>query len=194
MGYLLASLPQKGAQAAAPRRMSLPRRRCPCRGRKGRVRRRLPLRLGPRLARCTRAHPRRGARRSEAHAEAVRGKGSGRAEHTGAAAAPPAASQQRPRLPPAHLPHAALAGSSHYVLPRPLRWLSANIGIHHVHHLYSRIPFYRLPEILRDHADLAVAQRLTLGESLRSVNLHLWDNKLKRLISFSEARRRCRAA
>ena len=61
------------------------------------------------------------------------------------------------------LHHAALAGSSHYVLPRPLRWLSANIGIHHVHHLYSRIPFYRLPEILRDHADLAVAQRLTLA-------------------------------
>ena len=92
------------------------------------------------------------------------------------------------------LHHAALAGSSHYVLPRPLSWLSANIGIHHVHHLYSRIPFYRLPEILRDHADLAVAQRLTLGESLRSVNLHLWDDKLKRLISFSEARRRCSAA
>src|SRR5690606_14579044 len=38
---------------------------------------------------------------------------------------------------------AALAGSSYYVLPTPLRWLSANIGIHHVHHLYSRIPFYR---------------------------------------------------
>ncbi|MDZ4135856.1 MAG: fatty acid desaturase, partial [Paracoccaceae bacterium] len=33
---------------------------------------------------------------------------------------------------------AALAGSSHYDLPAPLRWLSANIGVHHVHHLYSR--------------------------------------------------------
>lgn len=84
---------------------------------------------------------------------------------------------------------AALAGSSHYVLPTPLRWLSANIGIHHVHHLYSRIPFYRLPQILRDHTELAVAQRLTLWESLRSVNLHLWDDKLKRLTSFREARR-----
>ncbi|WP_188714291.1 fatty acid desaturase [Paracoccus acridae] len=85
---------------------------------------------------------------------------------------------------------AALAGSSHYVLPAPLRWLSANIGIHHVHHLYSRIPFYRLPQILDDHAELAVAQRLTLRESLRSVNLHLWDDKLNRLTSFREAKRR----
>ncbi|TGN67086.1 fatty acid desaturase [Paracoccus liaowanqingii] len=88
------------------------------------------------------------------------------------------------------LHHAALAGSSHYILPQPLRWLTANIGVHHVHHLYSRIPFYRLPEILRDHAELAQAQRLTLGESLRSVNLHLWDEKLGRLMSFREARTR----
>ncbi|MRX49543.1 fatty acid desaturase [Paracoccus sp. S-4012] len=88
------------------------------------------------------------------------------------------------------LHEAALAGSSHYVLPAPLRWVSANIGIHHVHHLYSRIPFYRLPEILQDHAELAAAQRLTPWESLRSVNLHLWDEKLKRLTSFREARRR----
>lgn len=86
------------------------------------------------------------------------------------------------------LHEAALAGSSHYVLPQPLRWLSANIGIHHVHHLYSRIPFYRLPEILRDHSELASAQRLTPLESLRSVNLHLWDEKLGRLMSFREAR------
>ena len=92
------------------------------------------------------------------------------------------------------LHHAALAGSSHYVLPAPLRWVSANIGIHHVHHLYSRVPFYRLPEILRDHDELASAQRMTIGESLRSVNLHLWDERLKRLISFREARRRDGAA
>lgn len=89
---------------------------------------------------------------------------------------------------------AALAGSSYYVLPTPLRWLSANIGIHHVHHLYSRIPFYRLPEVLRDHVELAAAQRLTPRESLRSVNLHLWDEKLSRLTSFGEARRRYGAA
>lgn len=83
---------------------------------------------------------------------------------------------------------AALHGSSHYVLPSVLQWLSANIGIHHVHHLYSRIPFYRLPEVLRDHADLANGNRMTIRESLVNARLHLWDEKSKRLLSFSEAR------
>ena len=40
---------------------------------------------------------------------------------------------------------AALHGSSHYDLPNVLRWFTANIGVHHVHHLCSRIPYYRLP-------------------------------------------------
>ncbi len=83
----------------------------------------------------------------------------------------------------------ALEGSSHYVMPAPLRWLTANIGIHHVHHLYSRIPFYRLTEVLRDHAELAESQRLTILESLKSVHLHLWDEASGRLVSFGEARR-----
>ena len=45
---------------------------------------------------------------------------------------------------------AALHGSSHYDLPGVLRWFTANIGVHHVHHLCSRIPYYRLPQVLRE--------------------------------------------
>ena len=87
------------------------------------------------------------------------------------------------------LHEAALHGSSHYVMPAWLNWMTANIGIHHVHHLYSRIPFYRLPEVLRDHAELADGQRLTIRESLASAKLHLWDEKSKRLLSFPQARK-----
>jgi len=87
---------------------------------------------------------------------------------------------------------AALYGSSHYVMPKPLQWATANIGIHHVHHLYSRIPFYRLPQILRDHPELANMQRLTVMESFACVKLHLWDEAHKRLVSFREARQLAR--
>jgi omega-6 fatty acid desaturase (delta-12 desaturase) len=66
-----------------------------------------------------------------------------------------------------------LRGSSYYHLPGVLRWLTANIGIHHVHHLASRIPFYRLPRVLRDYPELAAASRLTLRQSLGCVRLAL---------------------
>jgi omega-6 fatty acid desaturase (delta-12 desaturase) len=72
---------------------------------------------------------------------------------------------------------AALEGSSHYDLPPILRWITGNIGVHHVHHLASRIPFYRLPEVLRDHEVLAQTSRLTLRESLRCARLALWDEQ-----------------
>lgn len=82
---------------------------------------------------------------------------------------------------------AALYGSSHYDLPHVLRWFTANIGIHHVHHLCSRIPFYRLPHVLRDHPDLRDVGRMTLMESFGCVRLTLWDEQKERLVSFREA-------
>ncbi len=84
---------------------------------------------------------------------------------------------------------AALHGSSHYDLPPILRWFTANIGIHHVHHLYSRIPFYRLTEVLRDHQDLVDCSRMTLLQSLKCASLDLWDEKSRQLVSFAAARR-----
>lgn len=82
----------------------------------------------------------------------------------------------------------ALHGSSHYVLPSVLQWLSGNIGIHHVHHVNSRIPFYRLPEVLRDHGELSEINRMSIRESLQNATLHLWDEEGRRLLSFAQAR------
>ena len=84
---------------------------------------------------------------------------------------------------------AALRGSSYYDLPGILRWFTANIGVHHVHHLCSRIPYYRLPETLRDNPDLRGVSRLTLFQSFRCARLVLWDESRKRLVSFGDVRR-----
>jgi omega-6 fatty acid desaturase (delta-12 desaturase) len=83
------------------------------------------------------------------------------------------------------LHEAALHGSSHFDLPPILRWFTANIGIHHVHHLYSRIPFYRLPEVLRDHEELVDCGRMTLMQSFKCVGLDLWDEQNRKLVSFA---------
>ena len=85
-------------------------------------------------------------------------------------------------------PEAALHASSYYDLPEPLRWFSANIGVHQVHHLSSGIPFYRLREVLRDHPELQEVSRLTLWRSLGCVRLALWDEDKRRLVSFRETR------
>jgi acyl-lipid omega-6 desaturase (Delta-12 desaturase) len=86
------------------------------------------------------------------------------------------------------LHQAALMGSTHLALPRPLAWLTANIGIHHAHHLNSRIPFYRLPQVIRDHPELGQVQRLTLRESLHCTRLALWSEERQRMVSFRDAR------
>ena len=83
---------------------------------------------------------------------------------------------------------AALHGSSHYDLPAFLRWFTANIGVHHVHHLCSLIPYYRLPRVLDDHPELRSVGRVTLLESFRCVRLTLWDERQRRLVSFRDAR------
>jgi omega-6 fatty acid desaturase (delta-12 desaturase) len=92
-----------------------------------------------------------------------------------------------------NLPQGAMAGSSHYDLPLILRWFTANIGVHHVHHLSSRIPFYRLREVLRDFPELANVSRLTMLGSLRCVAYALWDDEAQQLISFATLRARQRA-
>jgi len=89
-----------------------------------------------------------------------------------------------------NLQEAALHGSSYYDLPSVLRWFTANIGVHHVHHLCSRIPYYRLPLVLRDYPELGVTGRLTLVQSFSCVRLVLWDEALQRLVSFDEVRQR----
>ena len=84
------------------------------------------------------------------------------------------------------LHEAALHGSSHYELPGVLRWFTANIGVHHVHHLCSRIPYYNLPKVLKDHPDLSEVSKLTLLESFRCVRLVLWCEEKRQMISFRD--------
>lgn len=82
---------------------------------------------------------------------------------------------------------AAIHGSSYYVLPRVLQWFTGNIGLHHIHHLCSRIPNYRLQECMDDCPELEyVSPRLTLGESVKCARLSLWDEDGRKLIGFGD--------
>ncbi len=83
----------------------------------------------------------------------------------------------------------ALSGSSYLELPAVLGWFTGNIGIHHVHHLMSRIPFYRLPDVLKAYPELREMNRITARQTPRLFLLALYDEDRRRLVSFREAKR-----
>ena len=83
---------------------------------------------------------------------------------------------------------AALRGSSFHDLPVVLHWATGNIGFHHIHHLASRIPNYRLRECNEAIPALQSAPRLTLLESLRCARLALWDPERRKLVPFGGSR------
>jgi acyl-lipid omega-6 desaturase (Delta-12 desaturase) len=81
---------------------------------------------------------------------------------------------------------ASLNGSSYYRLPSVLQWFSANIGLHHIHHLDSQIPNYRLQECLDRNPSLRDMGQMTLWESLGCARLRLWDEEAGRMVGVSE--------
>jgi omega-6 fatty acid desaturase (delta-12 desaturase) len=72
---------------------------------------------------------------------------------------------------------AAVESSSFMRTNRIMTWFTANIGYHHIHHLNSKIPFYRLPEAERNLPELHAAKTTSLHplEIWRCLGLKLWD-------------------
>ncbi|KAB2968730.1 MAG: fatty acid desaturase [Thermoanaerobaculia bacterium] len=75
-------------------------------------------------------------------------------------------------------------GSSFYDLGPVGHWLTGNIGYHHIHHLASQIPNYRLAACFRDNPEMQRVTRLGLRESLRCARLALWDEERRALVPF----------
>jgi omega-6 fatty acid desaturase (delta-12 desaturase) len=86
---------------------------------------------------------------------------------------------------------AALESSSHMKTSWFMGWFTANIGCHHVHHLNSRIPFYRLPEVIRRIPELQNAKTTSLSPAniFRCLRLKVWDVQKQRMISLRELKR-----
>ncbi len=82
---------------------------------------------------------------------------------------------------------ASLKGSSYFHLPRVLQWFTGNIGYHHVHHLNSRVPNYRLQACHEAIPELGRLPVLTLPVALRNHRNALWDEAGRRMVSFSYA-------
>ncbi|MEX1365146.1 MAG: fatty acid desaturase [Nannocystaceae bacterium] len=85
---------------------------------------------------------------------------------------------------------AALHGSSHLVMGPVMRWLTSNIGYHHVHHLNAKIPGYRLPEAMAAIEELQSPHRTSFAPSdmLACLRTWVWDSEQQRMLTRDEAR------
>jgi acyl-lipid omega-6 desaturase (Delta-12 desaturase) len=83
---------------------------------------------------------------------------------------------------------AAMESSSFMRAGRIMGWFTANIGYHHIHHLNARIPFYRLPEVLRSIPELQTPKTTSLNpiEIVRCLRLKVWDVESQRMITLGE--------
>ena len=79
---------------------------------------------------------------------------------------------------------AALEGSSYLRLPRILQWFTGNIGFHHVHHLNSHVPNYRLEACHKAIPALQGVHVVTLQLGARTWRAALWDEEKARMVPF----------
>jgi len=83
----------------------------------------------------------------------------------------------------------AIRGSSYYRLPKPIQWLTGNIGIHHIHHLSSIIPNYNLEKCMRENKILnKYVTTIGFFDSLKMIKYKLWDEDRCKMVSFEEFR------
>jgi omega-6 fatty acid desaturase (delta-12 desaturase) len=83
---------------------------------------------------------------------------------------------------------AALESSSYMTMSPIMHWFTANIGYHHIHHLNAKIPFYRLPEVMKKFPELQGAKTTSLHprQIFACLRLKMWDQEKGSMISLRE--------
>jgi omega-6 fatty acid desaturase (delta-12 desaturase) len=79
---------------------------------------------------------------------------------------------------------AAFTGSSFLKLPAVFQWFTGNIGFHHVHHLSSLIPNYKLEACHYENEIFREVKPLALFSTFKALYLSLWDETKHQLTSF----------
>jgi len=88
----------------------------------------------------------------------------------------------------------AVQGSSYLELPAVLRWFSADIGYHNIHHLSERIPNYHLAACHRANSHLlSDIKILQIRDLLNCGQFLLWDQDSDRLVSIASFRQAIKA-
>jgi acyl-lipid omega-6 desaturase (Delta-12 desaturase) len=84
--------------------------------------------------------------------------------------------------------YAAMSSTSYFKMNPIMKWFTGNIGYHHVHHLNSRIPFYRLEETMNAMPELQDALETSFSPTdiWGCLRLKVWDTNTNELIGHKE--------
>jgi omega-6 fatty acid desaturase (delta-12 desaturase) len=84
---------------------------------------------------------------------------------------------------------AAINSTSYMVMNPVMQWFTGNIGFHHVHHLNSKIPFYRLPEAMAGIPELHNVLTTSWNPVAiwRCFSLKLWDADRNTMVTLRDA-------
>lgn len=84
--------------------------------------------------------------------------------------------------------YAAMSSTSYFKMNPIMKWFTGNIGYHHVHHLNSRIPFYRLEETMNAMPELQDALETSFSPTdiWGCLRLKVWDTNTNKLIGLKE--------
>ena len=84
--------------------------------------------------------------------------------------------------------NAALSSTSCMTMNPVMQWFTGNIGYHHVHHLNSRIPFYRLAEAMKSMPELRNVPTTSwaLPEIVKCFRLKFWDPEKDKMITLHQ--------
>ncbi|UYQ95694.1 fatty acid desaturase [Chitinophaga horti] len=82
---------------------------------------------------------------------------------------------------------AALLSSSHMEMNPVMAWFTGNIGLHHIHHLNARIPFYRLPEAMAEIKELQAATKTSLHpkDIYACFKLKVWNVEKQQMVGIN---------
>ena len=77
----------------------------------------------------------------------------------------------------------ALESSSYLKMNKIMQWITGNIGYHHIHHLNPSIPFYRLPETMKNVVELQNPKTITfkIKDIIACLKLKVWDEKTQKM-------------
>ena len=83
---------------------------------------------------------------------------------------------------------AALESSSYMAMHPVMAWFTGNIGYHHIHHLNAKIPFYRLPEVMKHFPELQRCKTTSLNikDVYACLRLKIWDSESGRMVGLKE--------